>query len=393
MIGHKVDTSPASPRAESRVEALDAARGAAMVLVCVSHFANAYLLPAGADRQANWMTAIAMIATPTFILVSGVLMGYLSAVYRAGPDAYRTKLIDRGLFLLIIGHLWLTMTAVLRSGGILSPLKHEFITDVIGVALVIMVPIVANTPSRLRLQAGLSLAVLAYMLSLGWHHTSGWSELIGWTDGPTFPLLPWLGVYAAGTALGTRVLPLLRAGREREAGRMLARMGIAAVALAVVLRVVLRTQMPTHNTLLTLLNMLTTPWEKVPPSPGYLLFFGGLGLLLAGSLLAAPPALHRWRVVRALTLLGRNSLCAYLVQNFVYFVLVYGLALPYHPAWPLLFVATVGIVFVVAWRWDVARGNRFLTVGYPSMRAAFRARFGSARMSGSPPRHASGSST
>jgi uncharacterized membrane protein len=368
------------------VQALDAARGAAMVLVCVSHFANAYLAPAGAARQASWMTAIAMIATPTFVLVSGLLMGYLSAVYRAGRDAYRTRLLDRGLFLLIVGHAWLTLTAGLRAGNLSTPFTHAFITDVIGLALLFMVPIVVRTSWQRRIQVGLGLAVLGYAAALAWHRTTGWSEvleetLIGWTDVPTFPLLPWLGVYAAGTGLGTRLTPLLRAGRERDAGRLLAIIGLCTVALAALLRGLLRTQTPEHNNVLTVLNALTTPWEKVPPAPGYLLLFGGLGLVLAGSLLAAPAALQHWRAFRALTLLGRNSLFAYLFQNLVYFVLLYGLALPYHPAWPLMFVGSVGLVFAVAWGWEAARGNRLLTVGYPAIRAALRARFRRARAS------------
>jgi uncharacterized membrane protein len=383
MIRHEVRRPATVAATESRVPALDAARGAAMVFVCISHFANAYLVPAGAPRVAGFMTSIAMVATPTFIVVSGLLVGYLSAVAGSQRDAYRVKLFDRGLFLLIVGHAWMSATAAWRAGGLSTPLTHAFITDVIGVALLIMVPIVTRTHWRRRLEAGIGLAVLGYAFSLMWHPTTGWLEvfeetLIGWIKVDTFPLLPWLGVYLAGTALGTRLSPLLRVGREREAGQLMLSIGLGTAALAALLRAVLRTQ-PAHGSdVLTLLNALTTPWAKVPPSPGYLMFFGGCGLILAGSLLAAPRGLRGWVGFRALTLLGRNSLFAYLLQNLIYFVLLYGLALTYHPAWPLLFVASLAAVLLLAGLWETIHGNRFVTVGYPAVRAAWRARFHSA---------------
>lgn len=383
MISREVSRSAAIAATEARVPALDAARGAAMVLVCISHFANAYLVPAGALRVAGYMTAIAMVATPTFIVVSGLLMGYLSAVQGARLEAYRVKLFDRGLFLLIVGHAWMSVTAALRAGELTAPLTHAFITDVIGVALLIMVPIILRTHWQRRIQVGIGLAVVSYVVSLAWHPTTGWIEVveetfIGWAHVQTFPLLPWLGVYAAGTGLGARLVPLLRAGCERQAGQLMLSVGLGAAALAVLLRGVLRTQAAAGSDVLTVLNALTSPWEKVPPSPGYLLFFGGCGLMLTGSLLAAPRDLRVWRAFRSLTLLGRNSLFAYLAQNFIYFVLLYGLALPYHAVWPLLFVASVAAVFLLAGLWETILGNRFLTLGYPAVRTAWRARFRSA---------------
>src|SRR5258705_104507 len=307
MIEHRV------PRNLS----LDAARGSAMVLVCVSHFAAAYLVAAGAPRPAVWLATVGMMATPTFIVVSGLLIGYLSDVYRFQLDSYRTKLRDRGLFLLIIGHCWLALTDSLRAGGLGMGLKRGYITDVIGVALLVMVPLVRHTPWRLRIKAGLGLALLSSLAALAWHPASRWmgtleETLIGSSVSPlrgyAFPLLPWLGIYAAATGLGTRLVPLFRAGRHREAGRIIIAAGLAATALAIVLRVLVRVQSPTGGTMLAALNFLTTPWSKIPPSPGYLLFFCGLGLVITGGLLTCGAAVQRSAPVRALALLGRNSL-------------------------------------------------------------------------------------
>jgi hypothetical protein len=361
-----------------------------MVLVCLSHFASVYLVPAGAARPAVWLSAVGMIATPTFIVVSGLLIGYLSDVYRSQLDAYRTQLFDRGLFLLLIGHTWLALTDAWRAGGLSAGFKRGYITDVIGLALLVMLPVGRRMPWRPRIWVGLGLALLTSAVTLAWHPVGGWAEaleetLIGSSVAPlrgyTFPLLPWLGVYAASTGLGTWLAPRLRAGRQREAGRCLALAGCGAVALAVIARGVVRIETGPSGPHLTPLNFLTTPWLKVPPSPGYLLFFGGLGLVLTGAMLAAPLVLHRWRPMRALTLLGRNSLFAYLAQNFVYFVALYGVALPYQPAWPLLLAGSIGVVLTLAWRWERSAGNRFLTIGFPAIQSAVRGRLRASRAS------------
>jgi len=383
MIGPIVLRAAPPPvaRADTRLQALDAARGAAMVLVCLSHFAAVYLVAAGAARQAVWLVAIGMTATPTFIVVSGLLIGYLSDVYRFQLDAYRTRLFDRGLFLLIVGHTWLALTDAWRAGGLGAGFKRGYITDVIGLALLIMLPLVRRTSWRSRIWAGLGLALLTSAVALAWHPAGGWAEaleetLIGSSIAPlrgyTFPLLPWLGVYAASTGLGTWLAPLLRTGRQREAGGLLALAGCCAVALAVIVRGLVRIETGPGGSPLAPLNFLTTPWLKVPPSPGYLLLFGGLGLVLTGAMLAAPLVVHGWRPLRALTLLGRNSLFAYLAQNFVYFVALYGAALPYHPAWPLLLAGSIGVVLTLAWRWERVAGSRFLTIGFPTLQSAVR---------------------
>lgn len=355
-----------------------------MVLVCVSHFAGVYLIAAGAPRPAVWLATIGMMATPTFIVVSGLLIGYLSDAYRFHLDSYRTKLRDRGLFLLIIGHLWLALTDSLHAGGVTMGLKRGYITDVIGVALLVMVPLARQTPWRMRIKAGLGLALLSSLAALAWHPAGKWmgtleETLIGSSVEPlrgyAFPLLPWLGVYAASTGLGSRLVPLFRAGRHREAGRFIIGAGLCATGLAIILRVLVLLLPRSGGSVLAALHFLTTPWSKIPPSPGYLLFFGGLGLVITGGLLTCSAAVQRSLLVRALTLLGRNSLWAYLAQNVVYFVVLYMLALPYHPAWPLLLVASIGVVFALAWVWEISGGNKFVTVGYPAMQHAVRTLF------------------
>ncbi|HXQ76602.1 MAG TPA: hypothetical protein VN797_00255, partial [Gemmatimonadaceae bacterium] len=74
-----------------RIDSLDLARGAAMLFVCLSHFSANYLVSAakgGADAMMSgsaWMaTTFSMIASPTFVAVSALVVGYLYRVHPAG---------------------------------------------------------------------------------------------------------------------------------------------------------------------------------------------------------------------------------------------------------------------------------------------------------------------
>lgn len=48
----------------SRVSSVDAARGAAMLFVCLAHFSNGYHFIAGATELGAYLVAIGMIASP-----------------------------------------------------------------------------------------------------------------------------------------------------------------------------------------------------------------------------------------------------------------------------------------------------------------------------------------
>jgi peptidoglycan/LPS O-acetylase OafA/YrhL len=67
-----------TPLEQGREEFLDAARGAAMLFVLLSHFGTAYFSRGEADRF--WeavLIRVGMIASPTFTIVSGLVLGYL----------------------------------------------------------------------------------------------------------------------------------------------------------------------------------------------------------------------------------------------------------------------------------------------------------------------------
>jgi hypothetical protein len=113
-------------------------------------------------------------------------------------------------------------------------------------------------------------------------------------------------------------------------------------------------------------TMLTSPWQKMPPGPDYVLFFGAGGLCMA----AAVTQLRALRAGRMVTgwfeTLGRNSAVVFIVQFYVY-ALILPLAFPFVPGlsaavWPVAFVATVASLVLFAREWEARRLNRLLTV-------------------------------
>src|SRR5690242_15488404 len=92
----------------TRVLELDATRGAAMLGVILSHSAS-FLNPADGQLIAALVT-VGFIATPTFLLLSGAMCGYLGTRNPDKAASFRSRLIDRGLFLLLVVHLLLGLT-------------------------------------------------------------------------------------------------------------------------------------------------------------------------------------------------------------------------------------------------------------------------------------------
>src|SRR6185295_1076090 len=121
---------PVAGAATERIVAIDAARGCAMVLVCISHVA--VYLSAAPDLQ--WfLLMVARVATPTFLLLSGFVIAHLLQ-----PGANRhvsVMLVDRGLFLLVVAHALLGLWMLPELGVLHWAFARTGITDAIGVAL------------------------------------------------------------------------------------------------------------------------------------------------------------------------------------------------------------------------------------------------------------------
>lgn len=357
-----------APSATARLRGIDAARGLAMVFVCLSHFGLEYFRRLDEPAIAGALYMVGMVGSPTFMLISGIMLGLLYETKRRRFDEHRMLLADRALFMLTAGHVLIMVASATRLDSLIETLQRGFITDVLAVALLLGPLLVSRVSRRARLLLAAALFTGAWLLALRWTPIETVDEVARYllvgsypSELPhNFPLLPWLAVYVAASVLGQWMGDQLARGRRRDVERTLFVIGAAAVT-AVVLYKILQWSMSIQPS--PLLAVLASPWNKLPPSPAYLLLYGGLALLiLAGTLLV-----ERRKIARPLfawaTLLGRTSLFVFILQFYVYYVLLFVLNLPYTPFWPLLFVASLAGITLLAKVWDDGARNRHFSVG------------------------------
>ena len=348
-------------RASRRSLFIDATRGLAMLFVCVSHFGIAYFGRLGKAHAEHLTSLIALPSTPTFIVLSGLLLGFLSVQSPASFPNLSIKLMDRGLFLLGPARALVMIAHFVIFGSV----RFFFITDTIGLCLLVGPWLVANFSSSLRATLGVGLLAFSWFIYLTWLPAGGPSGVLhsilvgdvpfrfGWL---TFPILPWVGGYLLATPIGES----LARWRKQGEGFVLKLGALAALCMVAgaAMHVVGRGQSPTVRELLS-------AGQKYPPSPAFLLACGGGGLG-ATTLMAW---LEQRRLFPAIlsgfATAGRSSLVVFVVQYFVYYVGIYSLHLPATPLWPVFLAVSLAFIFGVAVWWDRRIGNEYLTVGLP----------------------------
>ena len=384
----------ARPPASHRLQAIDATRGIAMLFVCVSHFGGAYFgrLPSHASQGAL-LEYVSLIASPTFVTISGLLLGFLARTRSQDFAVLRAKLVDRGLFMLTIGHGLIALAHAPMAGGIGPAFEWGFITDVIAVGVLIGPFLIEHVRPGHRL----ALAGAAYTLS--WIGVATWrpesstlerakeyllgpSHFLG--DNPRlisecFPLIPWLAVYVAATVLGEYLGRRVAEGHSGQIIPTLGRVAIGCMLGALVIKgVPFALKAAGLFDTGVLVWSLGWPLQKQPPSPAYLAVHAALGLLLMCGLLAvdARPLLRRWLIVPAAV--GRASLAVFIAQYYLYFTVLAWWNPGYSPAWPLLLLASLIVVLVVGVLWARLGNNDLFSVGYRWL-AAVRSTAASAR--------------
>lgn len=362
----------------SRVASIDAARGTAMLFVCLAHFTNSYFFLNGKEGIGNNLVVIGMIASPTFVTVSGLVAGFLSVTRRTSFGKLRRKLIDRGLFLLLVGHLILALSGLITGKGFDRAYRVEYITDAIGFAILIGPWLVATLPGKTRLLLAVTIFAADWSAILFWAPSAGLSAvaklyLVGvvnpgqWelTSGG-FAAIPWTAVYLVGTVIGERVGSYYVGKSQVAAHLMLAKLGVLSVSctLGVKIGLVLLRKSTSlftqaHPTMMHFLSF----YQKFPPGPVYLCFFGGAGMLLVAGILEAGRRGVQPFLLNQLRQIGLASFFVYILQYYLYAVVLRALRLPYTPFWPLIFLLSIVPLAVVATAWNLNEGNRFLSVG------------------------------
>jgi uncharacterized membrane protein len=365
-------------KAGSRILPIDAARGFVMLFSCLAHFA--WWIHSAYPRAGDTLAAVGMVATPTFLLMSGAMVGMLCATALQHGRDLRSQLLNRGLFLMTVGHVLIASAEAHQNGSFWLTLRGVTVVDEIGLCTLIaafLVPRLADSAfcSTLAKIAALALG-LSWIANLFWQPGGAIGlevekVLIGGRISPTeivahTPTLQQMAIYCVGLPLGHFFARYVR--REitlQDVSQRLLVIGALLASAAIALRA-LRFYfdlLPAlHSPALDLTLRIT---EKTPPSPGYLLFFGGCALLLTGSLfrLAASPRPLIHASLEWLAVIGRASLMVFVLQYFLYWTLPD--LLDVHPdrLAAMVFIVNVLLIRLVAGAWGRVRGNRWMTFG------------------------------
>ncbi len=333
-------------RRPGRIESIDIVRGLVMVIMAIDHtrdfFTYLHFEPEAIDQTyyalffTRWITHF---CAPMFFFLAGT--GAFFYGQKRTPAELSRFLWTRGLWLIfveftIVGYAW-TFVFPFGMFGVIWAL---------GASMVIMA-VAARLPIR-WLGALAGLMIVGHDLldrirprqfgSLAWVwsilHVKGGLTLPGNVrDFVVFPLIPWVGVMAAGYVFGTLYL---RDRRDRR--RIMAMMGMAMIVAFVFLRATNLygnppvglggvSQGPWHvqptmeKTLILFLDV-----EKYPPSLQYLLMTLGPSLLLLAWLDGKTVA----RVFQPLLVFGRVPMFFYVLHLYAIHLLAVLVAVLWH---------------------------------------------------------------
>jgi len=362
-----------------RIIQIDAARGLVMLFSCLSHFA--WWIHATYPDAGDALGAMGMVATPTFLLISGAMAGLLSTGAPSGRNKLKSQLFNRGLFLLTVGHVLISLAEAHRIGGVVHALGASSVVDVIGLCTLIASLSLRHIADARICNAAASLAavvlVVAWAFDIIWHpqlfdllavdkvliagdigNTTRWLY--------TAPTLQYMAVYVLGLPIGHQLRRYVAGELSATdiAGKLL-RMGLALIAIACTLRLARPLAETYWPSLLREITATLSATQKMPPSPVYLMFFGGSGLTLIACLIRVWQAAHPVgrALIQWLEPIGRASLFIFIFQYFLYWTLPDLLGIEPGPLAGLYFAANVAVVHYAAVLWLRLGGNRWMTFG------------------------------
>ena len=339
-----------------------------MLFVLLSHFGYAYFRNSQ-ELLPSLMTLVGMVASPTFMVINGMLLGLF---YRTRPndfDRFRTIVTDRGLFLLTIGHLLILLSHITYAVRFVS------ITDTVGLCMLVSPWVVVMVPPRVRLALSAAVYALALGVVLHWHPTTHYALALKETFfgqmgrgvyDYAFPVLPWWSLELAATVVGERLGAHCNDGNPGGMHRFLIRTAVMGAGTATVLNGAYHALKHYGYVSVFATTEVASPFAKMPPSLVYFLFYGSLGLMLIAACLRLASDDRMAGIYRGLATIGQTSFAVFVIQFFVYFTVLHALRphLPFAWAWPVYFVLSVVAIFVPALGWHRAGYNKFLTVGY-----------------------------
>jgi hypothetical protein len=352
---------------------IDAVRGLAMICVAMAHVGNTYACHYSASLG-NLLVTLGYFATPNFLLMSGLVAGYqLSRKHTA--QALR-RILERGLFILVVGHVLVTAATIYVSPG-QEAIFNFVITDVIGVMLC-MTPALRRLSSPQLILFGAILFTVSSATGFVWRPSGEWGQLVGAVlfdiqpvakDSLTVAFGAYLGIFMLGMGIGPLISAAREQGRLEVLRRRLILVALAGIVVAIganvaehFLRVAYEGRLTEGNVLLRLLP-LGDIRHKNPPTPAYFLFYVGLGSCLAGVFMRDTlPAVIRGPLGAAATI-GRASFVSYVSQQWLitFVPIFFGFDVWFSASGSLIYLvlACIGMFLIATW-WGRAGGNQYL---------------------------------
>jgi uncharacterized membrane protein len=340
-----------SEQAVRRIDSIDLLRGIVMVVMMLDHTrdfvhsATFQFDPTDLSRTnvalffTRWITHY---CAPIFVFLAGT-GAYLQFTRGKSKKDLSRFLITRGLWLIVLEF------TLVRLGATFS-VDYRFlgmmqVIWVIGVSMIFLAALI-HLPLRVIAGFGVAMIVLHNLLDRDRFHVQGWHgpgtavpsysaklfiilhqpfepfPIVGWPSPVVFvlyPLIPWIGVMAAGYAFG--VIYQWDTARRR---RLLLRLGSATTVLFIVIRAINRYGDPApwsqqSSALFTVLSFLNT--TKYPPSLLFLLMTLGPAMLALAWFEVDNPKpsltvglLPRRRIRDFFVTFGRVPLFFYLLQ-------------------------------------------------------------------------------
>jgi hypothetical protein len=363
-----------------------------MLFVCLAHFADVFFTGASplTDLMGKMSHIIGKVGTPTFVILSGLVLGYL---FKSKGDQFETSrvhLVDRALALLIIGHV-LIVACIITKLGLSVGMRVAIVTDMIALCVILGSLVIKVTPSYSRMILGLAVYAASSIAVVAWNPeqrllltvkaiTVGDVPLSSSGTGGVFlfpiffPIFPWLAVYILSSCLGEWIASLYHNGMKQTAYRSLFKIGGLMLSIGLTLKMIQGLLFHFHvlETESIISALLMYPSQKFPPGVCYLLVYGGTGLLLTSFFLWIEAAGLLKRVSEAMRTVGQASMGVYAAQFFIYYT-VFSLLVahtnlaPFY-MWPVYWLASLYLLFKFAQFWNRAGLQSFLSVGYPFLR-------------------------
>jgi uncharacterized membrane protein len=379
LSSHSSFTAVTAPLQTSsqRILSVDATRGLAMAFVALSHFS--WTLEHTRPGLAELLETVAMIASPTFLLLSGAMLGLLQLRRKDGLPLLASRLFHRGLFVLVVGHLLISgasaMTHDLPYWSVV--LDRVYITDVVGICLMLLPRLTAQRGVRPLLTIGIALYLCALLAGYLWQPTQTGAvvleQILFGSHGHAgrqlmdfaSPIVPYVGVYIAGVGLGTYIDKVAGGAIDSRESWRIVGVAVSMIFLAVCAKAIfMLAHVDAQTGMGAVVHELTSPFQKLPPSPAYLMTFAGLGILALSCFFWLEKRAARALPLRLFAVFGQCSFFVFIVQFYFFGPMSNHSAVFGGQLWWLSYLGAMTVIGCLALLWRKARGNRLFDVTY-----------------------------